>query len=181
MRFNVTFMLASFCLLSCTSSEDFSSKPEADHIVGSCFKLIEPSFVFEGRCADLSGLNNNSEFCNGIQVMGSGDFPKSWGSYVEDRAALDRSLFEKLAFEKQRSMLFPLEKGSEITVTKLVHHGWGTIGRFWVIRGNVLHNNSLIEVELPSIDLIHHAPYWFKGRSTQIPKINKKFIEPCNV
>lgn len=181
MRFKLVVVLVSTFLLSCTSSEDYSSNPEAAHLVGSCFKLIEPAFVFEGRCADLSGLNNNSELCNAIQAQGFGDFPKDWETYIENRATLDTSLFERLALEIQRSMLFPLEKGAEFTVTRLVHHGWGTIGRFWVVRGNVRHKGSLIEVELPSSDLIHHAPYWLKGKSTQIPKINEVFLESCGV
>ncbi|GAA5446195.1 hypothetical protein Misp06_04404 [Microbulbifer sp. NBRC 101763] len=177
-----TYIFFSILLFSgCTiPSADFSKDAEYTHIVGQCYELKQPAFVFEGRCADLTGFNNNSELCNSIQAQGVGGFPTSWADYRKDQAFIDRQLFDRLIFEKQRSMLFPLEAGSKIYISKLVHHGWGTDGRYWVVRGKTLINGSDIEVELPSFSYVHSKPYWVDGRAQVFPGINPSFLVQCN-
>ncbi|WP_444930918.1 hypothetical protein ACJJIF_03795 [Microbulbifer sp. SSSA002] len=170
-----------FLFSGCTiPSADLSKDVQYSHIVGQCYELKQPAFVFEGRCADLTGFNNNSELCNGIQAQGMGGFPSNWGDYLKNRVSIDRQLFDRLAFEKQRSMLFPLAVGSKIYIDKLVHHGWGTDGRYWVVRGNILINEGRIEVELPSFSYAHGKPYWVDGIARAFPGINPNFLAPCN-
>ena len=111
--------------------------------------------------------------------MGEGVFPKNWESYSRERNSFDATYFDKLAFETQRTILSSVDAGTEITITKVVHHGWGTSGRYWVLRGNLIIDGKSIEVELPSFSQVHLKPYWLNGRSTVIPKFNSKFLGSC--
>ncbi len=111
--------------------------------------------------------------------MGEGVFPNNWESYLLDRKAFDDMHFDKLLFEKQRTMLFPINAGTEITITKIVHHGWGTDGRYWVMRGNMFINGQNIEVELPSFSYVHLRPFWLNGNEQAIPQLNSKFLGKC--
>jgi hypothetical protein len=177
----IYIFLSAILYTGCTiPSADYSKDTEYSKIIGQCYELKQSAFVFEGRCADLTGVNNNSELCNSIQAQGVGGFPANWGVYLKDQASIDRQLFERLAFEKQRSIRFPLEVGSKIYITKLVHHGWGTVGQFWVVRGKTLVNGSSIEVELPSFGYVHGEPYWVDGRAEVFTGINPNFLSPCN-
>lgn len=148
-------------------------------MINQCFKLKQNSFVFEGRCADLTGFNDNSELCNSIQSVGEGVFPKSWNNYLKVRDSFDNMYFDQLAFEKQRTMLFPVSAGTEITITKVVHHGWGTDGRYWAIRGDLLIDGQSTEVELPSFSKVHLSPFWLNGKAEGIPQLNSKFLARC--
>ncbi|KZN61219.1 hypothetical protein [Pseudoalteromonas luteoviolacea] len=169
------------CVLGgCTSSVDYTGSKVAAHLTNQCFYMTKPTFVFEGRCADLTGINNNSEFCNGIQVVGEGGFPESWDAYVQIRSSFDKNMFDRLAFEKQRSMLGYLDSGEKIIITRVVHHGWGTVGRFWAVRGEVVLSGRPIEVELPSSYLVHHVPFWLDGREKSVPFIDSSFVERCD-
>lgn len=177
----VHIILSIFLFSGCAvTSVDLSKNVEYSHIVGQCYELVQPSFVFEGRCADLTGINNNSELCNSIQAQGKGGFPTNWNDYLKHRPSIDKRLFDRLAFEKQRTMLFPLEPGTKIYLTKLVHHGWGTDGKYWVVRGEILANGSSIEVELPSF-YVHLAPFWVDGWARDFSGINPKYLARCNV
>jgi hypothetical protein len=177
----IYIFLSTILYTGCTiPSTDYSQDTEYSKIIGQCYELKQSAFVFEGRCADLTGVNNNSELCNSIQAQGVGGFPANWGDYLKDQASIDRQLFDRLAFEKQRSIQFPLEVGSKIYITKLVNHGWGTAGKFWVVRGNTLVNGSSIEVELPSFGYVHGEPYWVDGKAEVFTGINPNFLSQCN-
>ena len=174
--------LAASLLAGCVipiPSEEFTNRPEASGLFGKCYEIQKPSIVFEAVCADLSGINNNTEKCDGIQAMGEGGFPYDWSTYLENRAKFDNALFSKLLFDKQRTMLFPVAAGTKITISRVVHHGWGTVGRFWVMRGT-LHTDSNTEVELPSYSWPHDAPFWLDGRSSNIPQPNPEYLQPCD-
>ena len=160
-------------------SVDLSQSSDYSHIVGQCYELVMPTFVFEGRCADLNGFNDNSELCNSIQAQGLGDFPADWDSYLGDRSAIDKQLFDRLALEPQRSMLFPLQSGTKLYISRLVHHGWGVNGRYWVMRGEILHDGSKVELELPSFSLVHKQPFWLDGNDSAFPGIDSRFLVPC--
>jgi len=177
MRF--LFVLITAVLFGCISSQDYTGTDEATHLTNQCFRLKESAFVFEGRCAGLTGGNDNSELCNSIQIAGKGDFPENWDSYLKVRSAFDEKMFKRLAFEKQRTMLGYVEAGSKIDITRLVHHGWGTRGRYWVVRGNISFNGDLIEVELPSFRPVHHMPFWLDGRKKGVPELDSEYIESC--
>lgn len=162
-------------------SQDFTEDVKASHLTNQCYTLKKASFIFEGRCADLTGYNDNSELCNSIQAMGEGGFPESWSSYLSNRRSFDESTFDKLAFEKQRTMLGTINEGQEIWINKVVHHGWGTNGRYWVVRGYVIVDSDRIEVELPSFSLVHHPPFWLNGRSNDIPRLNPEYLGVCEL
>ncbi|WP_020412336.1 hypothetical protein [Microbulbifer variabilis] len=117
-------------LAGCITSMDMGEAPEAMHLIGQCFEFKKNAFIYEGRCADLTGFNENSELCNSVQAVGQGGFPSSWTVYLENREAFDKKQFDKLLFEKQRTMLFEVPSGTQITISRVVHHGWGTIGRY---------------------------------------------------
>jgi hypothetical protein len=171
--------IMSLTITGCISSQDFTKSTGASHLTNQCYKLNKPTFVFEGRCADLTGINDNSELCNSLQVAGEGGFPQDWKSYLKSRKIFDKKMFDRLAFEKQRTMFAYLENGDEITITKVVHHGWGTNGLYWVVRGNVIVNGKITEVELPSFNLVHHEPFWLNGNEKGVPALNSEYIESC--
>jgi hypothetical protein len=179
MRVSIFLMVMMFVLSGCISSQDFTGDIGASHLTHQCYTLKRPSFIFEGRCADLTGYNDNSELCNNIQAVGEGGFPKSWSSYLKNRKSFDKNTFDRLAFEKQRTMLAVINTGQEIWITKVVHHGWGANGRYWVVRGDIFINNERVEVELPSFSLVHHQPFWLNGRDSDVPKLNAEYLEHC--
>lgn len=176
------FVIFSALFLSGCSipSINLSKKAGYSHIIEQCYELAKPAFIFEGRCADLAGFNNDSELCGNIQALGLGGFPNDWASYLQNKKTFDKLKFDRRAFEKQRTMLFPVEVGTEFYFTKLVHHGWGTVGRFWVVRGVISINGQDFEVELPSFSYVHHKPYWFEGGSEAFPGVSPKFLIPCD-
>jgi len=175
----LSLVLIAFILTGCISSQDFTESTEASHLTNQCFILKKPTFIFEGRCADLSGINDNSELCNSLQVAGLGGFPKNWNSYLKQRQSFDQNMFDRLAFEKQRTMLAYLESNNEITITKVVHHGWGTNGLYWVVRGDITIDGKVMEVELPSFNQVHHQPFWLDGRKKGVPELDSEYIESC--
>ena len=168
-----------FVLSGCISSQDYTASQAASHLINQCYKLKQPAFIFEGRCADLNGINDNSELCNSIQIAGQGGFPKSWSEYEQIRNSFDESMFDRLAFEKQRTMLAYVDAGTKLYISKLVHHGWGSSGRYWVVRGNLLLDGDYKEVELPSFRYVHFRPFWLNGMEKTVPTLNTSILEKC--
>lgn len=167
-------------LVACTSSKDYSKSSEAKEIMDKCYELAKPAFVFESRCADIDG-DGNSTICLGMQVAGEGGFPKNMEEYSLNSEVIDSQLFERLAFEKQRHILFLVDEGAKLRLAKLVHHGWGTMGRYWIIRGYLKHEGHQYEVELPSLYLIHNKPLWFDAKENNIPsKESIQNLNSCN-
>ncbi|WHI50208.1 hypothetical protein P3339_17405 [Microbulbifer sp. MLAF003] len=76
-------------LAGCITSMNMGEAPEAMHLMGQCFEFKKNAFIYEGRCADLTGFNENSELCNSVQAVGQGGFPSSWTVYLENREAFD--------------------------------------------------------------------------------------------
>jgi hypothetical protein len=167
-------------LCSCAASREYTYSKNTAHIIDQCYKLKKTAFIFEGKCADLTGINNNSEFCNGIQYAGEGGFPEDWKSYISERESFDRGLFSKLLFEKQRTMIGVVKKGTNLTIKRLVHHAWGVDGLYWITRAELKHEEATIEVELPSMSRIHPEPLWFDASSNNIPKFDSKYLQPCS-
>lgn len=168
-----------FCLVACISSEDYSNSSEAKNVIDKCYEFTKPTFVFESRCADIEG-RDNSTICLGIQVAGQSGFPKDMEIYSSNNQAVDIQLFDRLAFEDQRHILFLAEVGTRIRLTKLVHHGWGTMGQYWIMRGEITYGDRKYEVELPSLDLIHKKPLWFDARANEIPSEESiQYLKAC--
>lgn len=168
------------CLTACISSKDYSNSSEAKGVMEKCYELSKPAFVFESRCADIDG-SDNSTVCLGIQVAGVGGFPKNLGTYSSNSKAINEQLFDRLAFEKQRHILFLAKEGTRITLARLVHHGWGTMGQYWIARGNLIYKGRQYEVELPSLDLIHKKPLWFDARAKKMPNEELfQYLQACN-
>ena len=167
------------CLVACISSKDYSNSSEAKRVMDKCYELSKPAFVFESRCADIDG-SDNSTVCLGIQVAGEGGFPINIETYLSNNKAIDAQLFDRLAFEKQRHILFHTEEGTRITLARLVHHGWGTMGQYWIIRGDLIYKGRKYEVELPSLDLIHKKPLWFDARANKMPNQESfQYLQSC--
>ena len=70
------------------------------------------------------------------------------GVLASEIEVFDKEKFKRLAFEKQRTMLAFVYAGTEIKITRIVHHGWGTNGRYWAIRGNIFLNNEIIFINI---------------------------------
>ena len=176
-------LIVNFFLLNlagCISSKDYSDSSSAQSLLGKCYEFTQPTFVFESRCADIEG-NDNSTICLGVQVAGEGGFPKDMRTYSSNSEFIDAQLFDRLAFEEQRHISFLVNRGTQIKLTKLIHHGWGTMGQYWILRGNLTYENRQYEVELPSLDLIHNKPLWFDARANMMPSENSiQSLKECS-
>jgi hypothetical protein len=173
------FFLLPTLLTGCITSVDMGDNPEAANLMGQCFEFRKSAFIYEGRCADLTGFNDNSELCNSVQAVGEGRFPPSWDAYLQNREEFDEREFDKLLFEQQRTMLFEVKSGAQITISRVVHHGWGSIGRYWAVRGHINTQGTEMEIELPSFYLVHPKPYWINGKSESVPTPETTFLVPC--
>lgn len=156
------------CLVACTTSKDYSLSSDANGLLNKCYEFANPTFVFESRCADIDGIDN-STICLGVQVRGNGGFPKDIEEYSSNKDKFDSALFDRLYFEKQRKILFLADEGTKLNIKRVVHHGWGTMGRYWIIRGTIEYRGVQYEVELPSLYLIHNEPFWFDARKEMMP------------
>lgn len=171
---NMKALIVSFFLLilaGCINSKDYSDSPSAQNLFGKCYEFTQPTFVFESRCADIDG-NDNSTICLGVQVAGDGGFPTDMQTYSSNMETIDTQLFDRLAFEDQRHISFLVNSGTQVKLTKLIHHGWGTIGQYWILRGDLTYQNRQYQVEIPSLDLIHNKPLWFDARANMMPSGN---------
>lgn len=99
--------------------------------------------------------------------------PANYQSYKSDQDAWDKKLFIKLAFEKQRSIISTLPKGTVIKITKLVQYPWGTNGYYWTIRAELINTEgNHVEVELPTNSVLAF-PTWLQGYGVQaLPHLN---------
>jgi hypothetical protein len=166
-------------LVGCVPSIDYTNRKEAVNIAKQCFELQKTSFIYEGRCADLTGVNNNSEFCYSIQALGENKFPSSWSSYIQNRKSFDEKTFNRLLFEKQRTMVGVIDKGTKLYINRFVYHAWGVDGFYWVARAVLKYKDDAVEVELPSIGRIHVKPLWLDGSSKEVPTIDPKYLQQC--
>lgn len=163
---------------------DKTDDPIAKNFVGSYFKTTKDGFLYEAMCADVSATVQSTEWCTGIQAFNSGNqyatTPNNYNAYKSSQKHWDEKLFTKLAFEKQRSIISPLPKGTILKVTKLVQYPWGTNGYYWAIRATISTSaNQQVEVELPTNSVLAF-PTWLHGYSVQkLPSFKSEYLTRC--
>ena len=162
----------------------------------ACFVTLKPAFLYEARCADLdAGGFGDSTFCTGIQGFDPApyqvdhhtyhyDYPKSWEAYLEARRAWDETLFKPLLFEKQRSMIAPVDVGTTLSMTGIYEYPRGETGRVLIVKA-VLTSGEFqgTEVELPSRGGFSDAgPVWVPQRTYRPAEgieLSSEFLAPC--
>jgi len=114
---------------------DHTSDTRHKELLATCFSTKKPSFLYEARCNDLqaSGFGGRT-FCTGIQVFGPLSYktyftpPNSWSEYLNSRKYWDEKLFRKYLFEKQRSLIAPIEVGTQMRIVGVYEYPKGTFG-----------------------------------------------------
>ena len=163
---------------------DKTNAPIAEGIVGANFMTVKDGFLYKARCADIHASVQSTEWCTGIQAFNSGNqyarTPANFEDYQSAKKQWDEKLFTKLAFEKQRSIISPLPKGTILKVTKLVQYPWGTNGYYWAIRATLVSSEgNQLEVELPTNSVLAF-PTWLKGYGVQEPPSFKpEYLTEC--
>lgn len=163
---------------------DKTNDPMALPFIGSYYQTVKDGFLYEARCADINAPVQSTEWCTGIQVFDSGnEYSKTPSNYQEYQSAQEEwneKLFTKLAFEKQRSIISPLPKGTVIKITKLVQYPWGTNGYYWAIRAELINaEGTPLEVELPTNSVLAF-PTWLQGYGVQeLPQFKQEYLMQC--
>ncbi|GIU05304.1 hypothetical protein TUM4261_06970 [Shewanella sp. c952] len=163
---------------------DKTNDPMASNFVGSFFKTAKDGFLYEARCADISATVQSTEWCIGIQAFNSGNqyasTPENYEAYQSSQKLWNEKLFTKLAFEKQRSIISPLPKGTILKITKLVQYPWGTNGYYWAIRATITKpEGNQIEVELPT-NRVLSFPTWLQGFGVrELPIFKTEYLINC--
>ena len=163
---------------------DKTNDPIALSFIGSYYQTVKDGFLYEARCADINASIQSTEWCTGIQAFDSGSeyskTPTNYQAYKSAQEEWDTKLFTKLAFEKQRSIISALSKGTVIKITKLVQYPWGTNGYYWAIRADFINTEgNLIEVELPTNSALAF-PSWLQGYGVQaLPQLKHEYLMQC--
>ena len=152
--------------------------------MGSYYQTVKDDFLYEARCADINASVQSTEWCIGIQAFDSGNeyskTPTNYQAYKSARVEWDKKLFTKLAFEKQRSIISTLPKGTVIKIKKLVQYPWGTNGYYWAIRATLMTSEgNQLEIELPT-NRVLSFPTWLQSYGMQeLPKFKPEFLMAC--
>ncbi len=163
---------------------DKTSDPIAQSFVGSYYQTVKDGFLYEARCADINASIQSTEWCTGLQAFDSGNeyakTPTNYQEYKATQKEWDEMLFTKLAFEKQRSIISLLPKGSVIKITKLVQYPWGTNGYYWAIRATLITpTENQLEIELPT-NRVLSFPTWLQEFGVkELPKFKAEFLMAC--
>ena len=194
---HVAIVIVALFLSGCASGiVDHSNDERHKEILGTCFATKKPAFLYEARCADLdAGGFGNSTFCTGIQGFDPEPFqgeyhtyqykyPKSWEEYVNSRDSWDKTLFKKLLFEKQRSIIAPIEVGTKMKITGIYEYPRGETGHVLIVRA-ILTSGEFknTEVELPSPGGFsdtgpNWASQWFYEANEGI-KLSGEYLQRC--
>jgi hypothetical protein len=175
---------------------DHSNDERHKEILASCFSTKKPAFLYEARCADLNaGGFGNSTFCTGIQGFNpepyKGEhhiyhykYPKSWAEYLNSRKSWDETLFLKLLFEKQRSIIAPIEVGTKMRISGIYEYPRGETGHVLIVRA-ILTSGEFngTEVELPSPGRFSDTgPNWTSQRFYEPNKgieLSDEYLQRC--
>ncbi|CAN7234098.1 hypothetical protein LJR232_000863 [Aquipseudomonas alcaligenes] len=183
-------VLAALPLSGCPAYGVYDRTAEQPVLTSTCYAVKLPSFLFEARCADLkAGGLGGREFCPGIQafnppprIYSSGfiapfAFPKSWADYVSDREKWDQRLLEKPLFEKQRTLIAPIDPGTQMKISGLYDYPKGETGHVSIVRALITsgpHAGTSVELTSPG-DFKSLGPAW-----TTVPDIGKSNVEVVN-
>jgi len=166
-------------------------------LVEECYSIVKPAFLYEARCADLNSRGfGNSKFCTGIQgfdplpyIRHDGSkyeyqYPKSWSEYISDREMWDSQMFNKLLFEKQRTIIAPIDLGTRIHVIGIYEYPRGETGHVLVGRAKIAsgqHQNTIVELPSPG-GFSDTGPswikHWFYPDSGDI-QLSEEYLQPC--
>jgi len=166
---------------------DFTSDPRAENFVGKCFELTSESFVYEARCVDLESSGMGSRvMCPGLQSFLAGgkwiSFPTSYREYSNKKGYWDETMFDKLLFEEQREIAYPVPAGTKLYISKVVQYPWGSSGHKWVVRA-ILHPEGRPhqEVELPTIGLLTYGDTWTASEFMSFPELKRDYVQNCQM
>lgn len=181
------FWAASIVLPGCAAYgiKDLSHDPSVQALIGQCYQLTGESFVYEARCVDLNSKGVGSrELCPGLHSFSAGTemsvFPGSYEEYTGDKEKWDKKMFEKLLFEKQREISYPVPKGTKFYITSVVGYPWGVTGHKLAMRADLEGPNGTEEVELRTIGILTYGQIWARRDRMNNISFNSEFAIPCD-
>lgn len=184
----IGIMVITYLLASCAHGiKEYQNSPVTQGFIGECYSLTSESYVYEARCVDLENTGFGGRvFCPGIQSFKAGGnwekSPKSYGEYLEQKTYWDGEMFDKLLFENQRTISYPVSAGTKLHVKKVVLYPWGGSGHKWAIRAILYpEGKDPLEVELPTIRLLTHGEIWIESEFMGFPSLKSKYAEKCDV
>ncbi|GAA5445336.1 hypothetical protein Misp06_03538 [Microbulbifer sp. NBRC 101763] len=180
------YLVVSFIVLlsGCVVVHDKTNEAIAEAFIGSYFALVKDGYLYEGRCADVNAGIQSTEWCTAVQAFNSGNeystTPKDYQQYLASKASWDQRLFTKLAFEKQRTIIKAIPKGTVFKMTRLVQYPWGSNGYYWAIRAEIVSgDNKGLEIELPTNSVLAF-PTWLSTRgTTNPPEFDSQYMKIC--
>ncbi|POB04494.1 hypothetical protein [Halopseudomonas oceani] len=176
---------------------DRSNEVRNAETLATCYVTVKPAFLYEARCADLDASGfGDSTFCTGIQGFDPApyevdnhtyhyEYPKSWAAYLDAKNTWDETLFKKLLFEKQRSIIAPVNVGTTLEITGVYEYPRGETGRVLILKTRLTSGEfNGTEVELPSRGGFSDAgPDWVRQwtyRPDQGIELSSEYLEPCD-
>lgn len=155
--------------------------PIAEGFVGEYFKLAADGYLCEATCTDLDGRLQASDKCSGVQIFDGDDYgPDNYETYVSARKYWDAELFVKRRFEKQRTIIAPLPRGTIFQITRLVDYPL-VPGRQWIVRAEIITSDHAgLEVQIPTLFPTASHQMWLKDTSvTKTPVFESKYLLHC--
>ncbi|WP_257287096.1 hypothetical protein [Endozoicomonas sp. SESOKO2] len=193
MKYKILF-ITYFFLSGCSFGIiDHTHEIKHTKTIEQCYSIKKSSFLYEARCADLnSKAFGNSTFCTGIQAFdpmpyNGYDFkyPISWEEYIYQKEKWDLKLFNKLLFEKQRSMIAPIDIDTKIKIIGIYEYPRGETGHVLIVRAKIISGEfEGTEIELPSPGgFSDTGPSWSKQwfyKPDKNIKFSDEFMQECS-
>ena len=163
--------------------EDHTEAEFAQTIVGQCFKINHPSFLYKTTCAVPDSKFSAIGKCYSIQAFGNRkngiDTPNSMEAYLAKREYWDNQMFNQYESWKSRyrTISFSVEKGTKLVPKRMLSYPMDESTRVWVVRAYLLSDEFKdIEIELP----VHGnqlSPYWVKPHHVVEPVVAPDLVE----
>lgn len=172
-----------FILMACSSSiVDYTNHIATNNLTNQCFELTNDSFVYQARCVALDTVGR--DICMGLQSFQVDEHPEkvplSYFKYMQHTKYWNKKMFTKGKFVGQRSILYGVEKGTKIVISKIVRYPWDDKSLKWVVRGTLDNKDTGgVEVELPTISALAHGPIWIENEKSESPVFDSNFLKKC--
>jgi len=195
------FSIAVVAVIMCGCSMGIVDRtPEQSAVISACFSIKKPAFLYEARCADFKDTGfGGSTFCTGIQGFDPLPYtlsgppysqyhhPKSWDDYLSNREEWDKNLFFKRVLEKQRTIIAPLEVGTQLRIIGVYEYPMTTLDHGLIAKAKLITGKYAgTDVELPSVDGFNdRGPPWTIQRfyfevERKGFQLTTEYLEPCS-
>jgi hypothetical protein len=170
---------------------------EQQELVNACYEIKKPAFLYEARCVNLDAVGyGGGKLCKSIQGFDplpyvrpdssvyEYHYPKSWSDYLSNREVWDKKMFWSEFLSKRRTIIAPIDVGTEIRVVGVYEYPRGTNGHVLVVTARLASGpfQGTI-VELPPTDGFNDegpdwTTQWFYSAEEGV-ELTKEYLGPC--